>query len=115
MLQLLVADPGDAAKFVERRRAHRRDAVDGAVVEHDIGRYAARARDLGTPRLERSIQARIGGFTLAGRGGGPIPPALFFPERAVSPAGGLLAPAHPGLPPPNPPRAPPPVPPPQSF
>src|SRR5258705_13784684 len=93
MLQLLVANPGDAAKFVERRRAHRRDAVDGGVVQHDIGRHAARARDLGTPRLERSIQARIGGFTPAGRGGGPIAAFSFLPPPP---------PSRPPRPPPRP-------------
>src|SRR6266568_2188409 len=34
VLELLVADPGDAAKLVERRRAHRGDAVDGGVMQH---------------------------------------------------------------------------------
>ena len=56
----------NAAKFGQRRRMGSRDAVDGGVVQHDIGRHPAFACDLGTPRLEGGVQARIGGVALAG-------------------------------------------------
>jgi hypothetical protein len=40
MLELLVADPRDVAELRERRRAQNGDAVDGGIVQHDIGGYA---------------------------------------------------------------------------
>ena len=61
MLELLVADAGDVAEFVERRGPRGGDAVDGGIVQHDIGRHAALARDLGAPCPQRRLQAGIGG------------------------------------------------------
>ena len=56
MFELLVADSGDIAEFVERRRTCGGDAVDGGIVQHDIGRDAALARDIGTPGPQRHLQ-----------------------------------------------------------
>ena len=67
MLELLVADAGNVAKFVERRRARGGDAVDGGIVQHDIGRHASLARDLGAPCPQRGLQAGIGGLRLGAR------------------------------------------------
>src|ERR1700693_4847576 len=66
VLQLLVADAGDAAELVERRRAHAGDAVDRGIVQHHIGRHAVPSGDLRTPRPQRGLQRWIAGFALAG-------------------------------------------------
>src|SRR5882724_1942751 len=69
MFELLVADAGDATELCQRCRARRRDAVQGCIVEYDIGRHAALARDLGTPRPQNAEQSRIAGFSPSGRSG----------------------------------------------
>ena len=70
MLELLVADPGYAAQFVQRRRARRGDAVDGRIVQHHISRHAAAARDFAAPRFQCRMQRRIA-RAVAGRRCGP--------------------------------------------
>src|SRR6185437_14246348 len=72
MLQLLVADAGDAAKLVEGHGPHAGDAVDGGVVQYDVGRYTALAGDLGAPRPQRGVQGRVRHLALAGRIGGKV-------------------------------------------
>ena len=66
MFELLVADAGDATELRQRCRTRRRDAVQGCIVEYDIGRHAALARDLGTPRPENAEQSWIAGLRPSG-------------------------------------------------
>src|ERR1700733_10935981 len=67
MFELLVADPGHTAELVQCRRARTRDAIDGRVVQYDIGWNAAPARHVGTPCPKCCDQRRVAGAALAGR------------------------------------------------
>src|SRR5215469_15141177 len=49
MLELLVADAGNAAKFSRRRRTCCGDRLDRGVMQHHVGRHAAAARGLRAP------------------------------------------------------------------
>src|ERR1700733_154832 len=91
MLELLVADAGDAAKLFQRSRAGGRDAVDGGIVQHDIGRHAALAGDLRTPRPKGAEQVRIASFTVARWRGSKIAAPGFGSAGAKAGAGGFLA------------------------
>src|SRR5690348_2122754 len=90
MLELLVADPGDAAKLVERRRAHGGDAVDGGIVQHDIGRHAPLPRHLGTPGAQRGVKRGVRCLALAGRDGRKLAAPRLGPDGAVARAFRLL-------------------------
>src|SRR4051812_20298223 len=91
MLELLVADAGDAAELVQCRRPRTRDAVDRRVVQYDIGRHAALARDFGTPRSQRGDEDRVAGPGLAGGQGRKVAAPRFAAAGAVAGAGGLFA------------------------
>src|SRR5260363_43669 len=62
MFKLLVTDPGAVAKLPERGRPGAGDAIDGCIVQHDIGWYTTLARDLRAPgpqaREQRGIACR---------------------------------------------------------
>ena len=66
-------------------------------VQHDIGRYAARAGDLRTPRPKRAEQVRITGFASVGWRRGKIAAPGFGPADAKPGARRLLAQHHLGL------------------
>src|SRR5712671_3950480 len=72
MFELLVADAGDTPELCQRCRTRGCDAVQGCVVEYDVGRHATLARDLGTPRPENAEQSRIAGFSPSGGSGSNI-------------------------------------------
>src|SRR5580704_835580 len=73
VLELLLADAGDAAKLVERRRAHAGDAVDRGAVHHEIGRPAVPRGNSRTPARGRGRQRRFAGLAWAGWVGGKPP------------------------------------------
>src|SRR3954462_12230947 len=81
MLELGVADAGDAAELVQGGGANRGDAVDGGVVQHDISRHAALARHLGTPGAQRRHQRRIAGALRRGR---EVAAQRFYADGAVA-------------------------------